>query len=53
MTPTKEILEIAPAIIRCYGLSFLLLPFNIFSTYYFQALLNQKHPLLYQLLEVL
>lgn len=42
MTPTKEILEIAPAIIRCYGLSFLLLPFNIFSTYYFQALLKPK-----------
>lgn len=42
MTPTKEILEISPAIIRCYGLSFLLLPFNIFSTYYFQALLKPK-----------
>lgn len=42
MTPTKEILNIAPAIIRCYGLSFLLLPFNIFSTYYFQALLKPK-----------
>ena len=28
------------AIIRCYALSFLLLPFNIFSTYYFQALLK-------------
>lgn len=42
MTPTKEILEIAPAIIRCYGLSFILLPFNIFSTYYFQALLKPK-----------
>ncbi|MCI8285484.1 MAG: multidrug transporter MatE [Firmicutes bacterium] len=42
MTPTKEILKIAPAIIRCYGLSFLLLPINIFSTYYFQALLKPK-----------
>ena len=38
----KEILKIAPAIIRCYGLSFLLLPINIFSTYYFQALLKPK-----------
>lgn len=27
---------------RCYGLSFLLLPFNIFSTYYFQALLKPR-----------
>lgn len=40
MTPTEEILKIAPKIIRCYGISFLLLPFNIFSTYYFQALMK-------------
>lgn len=40
MTPTEHILEIAPAIIRSYGLSFLLLPLNIFSTYYFQALMK-------------
>ena len=32
----------APAIIRCYGLSFILLPLNIFSTYYFQALMKPK-----------
>ncbi len=42
MTPTAEVLEIAPAIFRCYGISFLLLPFNIFSTYYFQALMKPK-----------
>ncbi len=42
MTPTQEILRIAPAIISCYGLSFLFLPFNIFSTYYFQAILKSK-----------
>lgn len=40
MTPTKEVMEIAPSIIRCYGLSFFLLPLNIFSTYYFQALMK-------------
>lgn len=40
MTPTDGILRIAPQIIRRYGLSFLLLPFNIFSTYYFQAMLK-------------
>lgn len=40
MTPTDSILEIAPSIIRSYGISFLLLPFNIFSTYYFQALMK-------------
>lgn len=40
MTPTKDILAIAPMIIRYYGISFLLLPLNIFSTYYFQAILK-------------
>lgn len=40
MTPTEEILAIAPNIIRSYGIGFLLLPFNIFSTYYFQALMK-------------
>lgn len=42
MQPTASILQIAPAIIRGYGVSFLLLPFNIFSTYYFQALMRNK-----------
>lgn len=40
MTPTESILAIAPGIIRSYGISFLLLPLNIFSTYYFQALMK-------------
>lgn len=40
MTPTENILAIAPGIIRTYGISFLLLPFNIFSTYYFQAMMK-------------
>lgn len=40
MAPTDSILNIAPAIIRSYGVSFLLLPFNIFSTYYFQAVMK-------------
>ena len=40
MNPTPNILAIAPAIIRTYALSFLLLPFNIFSTYYFQAIMQ-------------
>ena len=40
MTPTESILNIAPGIIRRYGISFLLLPFNIFSTYYFQAMMK-------------
>ncbi|WP_208559243.1 MATE family efflux transporter [Marinilactibacillus kalidii] len=37
MAPTEGVLSIAPFIIRVYGLSFLLLPFNIFSTYFFQS----------------
>ena len=40
MTPTEGVLGIAPGIIRSYGISFLLLPYNIFSTYYFQALMK-------------
>ena len=42
MSPTEEILRIAPGVIRCYSISFLLLPLNIFSTYYFQAMLKPK-----------
>ena len=42
MTPTDEILAMAPSIVRTYALSFLLLPFNIFSTYYFQAIAQPK-----------
>lgn len=40
MRPTAAILAIAPGIIRTYAVSFLLLPLNIFSTYYFQAILK-------------
>lgn len=42
MAPTQQVLQIAPGIFRCYGISFLLLPLNIFSTYYFQALMKPK-----------
>ena len=40
MTPTASVLEIAPGIIRAYGISYILLPFNIFATYYFQAIVK-------------
>lgn len=40
MKSTPEILDMAPAAIRAYALSFLLLPFNIYSTYYFQAIMK-------------
>lgn len=42
MDPTPEILEIGAGIIRSYCISFLLLPLNIFSTYYFQSLLRPR-----------
>ena len=42
MRPSAEILAIAPAIIRRYSVSFVLLPVNIFSTYYFQSILRPK-----------
>lgn len=42
MSPTPAILAMAPAVIRTYALSFLLLPFNIFSTYYFQSILRPR-----------
>lgn len=42
MSPTPEILELAPSIVRAYAISFLLLPFNIYSTYYFQAVMKPK-----------
>ncbi len=40
MTPSQSVLNIAPAIIRAYCLSFVFLPINVFSTYYFQSLLK-------------
>lgn len=40
MTPTPSAAAIAPGILRVYGLSYLLLPFNLFATYYFQALMK-------------
>lgn len=42
MSPTDEILKQAPSIIRAYAVSFMLLPLNIFSTYYFQAIMKPK-----------
>ena len=42
MTPTQEVLQMAPGILRAYGLSFILLPLNIFSTYFFQAHMKPK-----------
>lgn len=42
MEPTDSVLKIAPDIIRIYGLSYLFLPLNIYSTYYFQSVMKPK-----------
>jgi putative MATE family efflux protein len=42
MKPTSEVIKIAPAILRAYGISYLLLPFNIYATYYFQSIMQPK-----------
>lgn len=40
MDATPSVAEIAPGILRTYGASYLILPFNIFVTYYFQAMMR-------------
>lgn len=40
MTPTEEVLEIAPAILRTYCSSYVLMNVNIFATYYFQSIMK-------------
>ena len=40
MSPTDSVLQIAPGIMRIYGLAYLLLPLNIFATYYFQSVMQ-------------
>lgn len=42
MKATDNILKIGPSMIRIYSISYLLLPLNIFSTYYFQSILKSK-----------
>ena len=40
MSPTPAVSTIGPGILRAYGISYLLVPFNIFATYYFQSLMK-------------
>ena len=40
MNPTPSVAEIAPSILRAYGISYMFLPFNLFATYYFQAMMK-------------
>ena len=49
MDVTPSVAEIAPGILRVYGLSYLLLPFNIFATYYFQAMMKPNRSMIISL----
>lgn len=40
MDATEEVLAVTPVIFRLYALSFVLMPLNVFSTYYFQSLMK-------------
>lgn len=42
MTPTEEVLEVAPAILRIYCSSYILMNINIFATYYFQSIMEDR-----------
>ena len=42
MSTTPKVEVIAPSIIRLYGLSYLLLPVNVFATYYCQSILKPR-----------
>lgn len=50
MAPTPGVLAITPRIMRSYGISFLLLPLNVFSTYYFQSLIRPGASMLVSML---
>lgn len=49
MAPTESVLQIAPAIMRVYGLAFLFLPLNIFATYYFPSIMKPNTALIISL----
>ncbi len=49
MTPTDDVLQIAPEIMRIYGLAYMILPLNIFSTYYFQSVMKPTKALVVSL----
>lgn len=51
MKPSAEILAIAPGILRRYFTCLLLLPFNVYATYYLQAVQRVKASLLVSLLQ--
>ena len=42
MEPTVSVAAMAPGILRAYGCSYFILPFNIFAIYYFQSVMRQN-----------
>lgn len=46
MAPTDSVLAAAPSVIRVYAISFLLLPLNIYASYYLQALARAAQSML-------
>lgn len=51
MKPSAEILAVAPGILRRYFTCLLFLPFNVYATYYLQAIQRKKASLLVSLLQ--
>ena len=49
MSPTENVLQIAPQIMRIYGIAYLFLPLNIFATYYFQSVMKPANALVISL----
>ncbi|MDY2902723.1 MAG: MATE family efflux transporter [Bacilli bacterium] len=49
MKPTDRVLMLAPKIIRLYSISFILLPLNVASMFYFQSILKSKISLIISL----
>ena len=46
MSSTDSVLQIAPGIMHIYGLAYLLLPLNIFVTFYFRSVMQPKTALI-------
>lgn len=42
MAPTDTVLALAPGIFGVYSMSFLLLPYNVFLTFYFQSVMDSR-----------
>ncbi len=51
MKPSAEILAVAPGILRRYFTCLLFLPFNVYATYYLQAVQRKKASLMVSLLQ--